>query len=392
MVEFDLNVRYQGRPSQTEMKRRWDLATQVMKKQNIDCLIMQAHDDLFGQYVRWFAERRFAPYPCTVMFDRDQKLSVIGHSGLGNKLPTFGVEYEYNIGVPQSNNAWYGNNAASDQAIRIIEKEGYKKIGFLGLNLIFAAFYLGVTQGLPGVEFVDASDAIDQVISVKSQEELSMLKDAVQMHEAVGKAVPSLVYAGRNERELGADLCRLSILMGADEFLGNICIGTQRVPGAMYRFHLQNKIIESGDTLNILFEVPTLTGYYADFHHYWAIGDPLPEAVKAMDIAREAQEYMATLCKPGARASDIFNKMNEWKKSRGMKPERRMHGHGQGYGLVERPYFDAYDPMVLKENMFLALHPTVQVGEASVAPSSNYIVTKEGAVRVNTFSQQLVLI
>lgn len=391
MVKIELNERYQGRPSRAEMKRRWDLASKAMKEQDIDCLIMQANEGVLCQHLRWFAERRPTHYTI-VMFDQDQNLSIISHGPKGMKVPTYSVEFANSICVPQMSNAWYGNNFISDQAIDIIKKNGYKKLGLLGLNLMSAAFYNNLTKSLPQNEVVDASEMIDQLVAVKSEEELGMLRDAVQLHDAVGNAIPALVYAGRLERELGADLAKLAIISGADEYLGNILIASQRIPAGRHPFHCQNKIIEVGDTLDILFEVPNKSGYYADFHHYWSVGDPLPEAVKAMELAQVAQEYMASICKPGAKASDIFNEMNEWKQSRGMGPETRMHGHGQGYGLVERPYFDSCDPMILKENMYLGLHPPVNVGEAKVNPSYNYIVTKDGAKRISTFTQKLVVI
>ena len=391
MVTIELGKRYQARPSAAEMRRRWQLAAQTMKERDIDCLVMQANEGMLCQYVRWFAERRTAHY-CVVLFDRDQNLSIIGHGPLGNQVPAYGMEFANSVCVPQVANAWYGNNVVSDQAAALVKKGGYKKVGLVGLNLIPAAFYLNFTSSLPGVEMTDATEMVDQMVVVKSEEELRLLGDAVLMHEAVGNAIPSLVYAGRLEREFGADLIRLAVLAGADEYLSNIMLCSQRMPGPMHSIHYQNKLIEAGDTLNVLFEVPSITGYYADFHHYWSVGAPCPEAAEAMDLAAEAHEYLARLCVPGAKASDVFHRMNEWKIQRGMEPERRMHGHGQGYGLVERPYFDAMDPMILEENMFLAFHPPIQVRGAQVNPSSNYIVTRNGAKRVNSFTKKLAAI
>jgi len=373
------------------MKRRWNLASAAMKEQNIDVLIMQATEGMFPQYVRWFAERRTGQ-PCVIMFDRNHNLSIMSHGPLGNKVHTYGMEFANSICEPQVSGASYGKYAMSNHAINIIKKEGYKKIGLLGMNILPAAFYINLTQSLPNNEVVDASDMIDKLIAVKSEEELDMLDGALKVHEAVGNAIPSMVYAGRLEREFAADVCRLAIVLGADEYLSNIMICSQRIPGPMHQYHYLNNVIKEGDTLNVLFEVPDKTGYYADFHHYWGVGTPAPESVKAMEVSAEAHEYMASLCKPGVVASDVFKAMNEWKQSRGMEPERRMLGHGQGYGLTERPYFDANDPMVLQENMYIALHPASQSGEASVAVARNYIITKDGAKKVSTYPMPLGVI
>jgi Xaa-Pro aminopeptidase len=190
MIEIKIGERYQGRPSGTEMARRWALASAAMEKEGIDCLIMQANEAVLCQYVRWFAERRTAHY-CVVIFDRDQNLSIIGHGARGNQVPAYGVEFANNVCVPQVSNAWYGNNAISDQAIEIIKKSSYKRIGMVGLNLIPAAFYLNLAASLPSHEIVDATEMVDQMVSVKSAEELDRLKDAVRLHESVAYAIPS---------------------------------------------------------------------------------------------------------------------------------------------------------------------------------------------------------
>ena len=236
MIKIKPGERYQARPSAAEMRRRWQLASQAMREQGIDCLVMQANEGMLCQYVRWFAERRTAHY-CVVLLDRDQNLSLIGHGPLGNKVPTYGMEFANNICVPQVANAWYGNHVAGDQAVGLVKKGGYKKVGLVGLNLIPAAFYLNLTAGLPGIEVVDATELVDKMVAVKSDEELRLLTEAVRMHEAVGNAIPSLVYAGRLERELGADLIRLAVLAGADEYLSNIMLCAQRKPGPMHAIH-----------------------------------------------------------------------------------------------------------------------------------------------------------
>ncbi len=94
MVKIEQRVRYQARPSQAEMKRRLRLAADIMDENGIDCLIMQSNDWLFGQYSRWFAERRMHLHYHIVIFDRNQELSVIGHGMDGKPLVSgaFGME------------------------------------------------------------------------------------------------------------------------------------------------------------------------------------------------------------------------------------------------------------------------------------------------------------
>ncbi|MDR1518908.1 MAG: M24 family metallopeptidase [Planctomycetota bacterium] len=391
MVKIEHNVRYQGGPSKSEMQRRWKLAMEFMREQGLDYLVAQANDGILCEKVRWFAELRSAHY-CYLLFDKDGGMTMISHGAAGGKAIPFDVGLTNNISVPVFNNACYADSFAADKAVEIMRRRGCKKIGFLNLNLITVGFYQNLLKGLPGVDSVDATDAFDYLVAVKSEEELRLLQEACDLHAAAANAIPALIYAGRMEREFGADLYRLAMLMGADEYLSNLCVNSARLVGPMFGLHYQNKIINDGDAVNILFEVPTLAGYYADLHRYYNVGQPAPEMLEVIAGAIKLQDELAALCKPGVRASDIFVACNDWLGKNGFGPEIRLCGHGQGYGLVERPYFDAHDDMVLRENMYLAIHPTVAKNGASVAPSDNYVVTKDGARRMTRYTRELVVI
>jgi Xaa-Pro aminopeptidase len=276
--------------------------------------------------------------------------------------------------------------------VEVIRKKGCKKLGGIGVNLITAGFYNNLLKGLPEIETVDVTDEFDYLVAVKSEEELGFLQEACDLHDTAAYAIPSLVYGGRLERELGADLYRLAMLMGADEYLSNLWVCSSRLAGPTFALHYQNKIIEEGDALNVLFEVPTMVGYYADLHRYFNVGTPAPEMREVVVAGAELQDYLASLCKPGITGKEVFGACNEWLAKNRFDPEIRLCGHGQGYGLVERPYLDAFDNMVLEENMYLAIHPTVSAKGASVQISDNYVITSAGAKRMTKHPRNLIII
>lgn len=391
MTKFEHGVRYQGGPSKGEMQRRWDLAVAFMKDRGLDYLVTQANDGILCQYVRWFSQTRSAHYTY-LLFDRDGEMTMISHGAAGGKAIAFDVGLTNNISVPVFNNACYGDSMAAGKALEIIAKKGCRKIGFIGLNMITVGFYNALCSGLPQAEKLDVTDEFDDLVAIKSQEELTMLREACAVHDRAALAIPSLLYAGRLEREFGADLYRLAMIAGADEYMSNLNVCSQRYAGPMFSLHYQNKIMEAGDSINVLFEVPALSGYYADLHRYYNLGEPAPEMVEVSQGAIAAQDYLAALCKPGVKGKELFAACNDWLEKHGFYPEVRLCGHGQGYGLVERPYFDAFDDMELKENMYIAIHPTVKTKYASVCPSDNYIVTKDGAVRVTSSERGLIIV
>jgi len=392
MSTFVPNVRYQGRPSKAEMQRRWSLASEAMKAENIDCLIMQANDPIMGGYVKWFCEVQTI-HICTALFDSDCNISFIGHGPKGSAAlgPMYEIELANNIAVPAFHNAVYADRFVSEEIIKIVKKNGYRKIGFVAENLISAALYKNLVNNLPEVEFVNATDMVDHLVAVKSPEQLEALKRTVELHDAVASAMVSLLRPGRMEREVCADLYKICSNLGADEFLNNIMIGSVPLAGPMYQMHYQNKIIEKGDAITLLLEVNNLEGYYGELTRVWTIGEPDPELVEVMAQAVECQDYIASIAKPGVKGRELFNALNEWLGERGYPPEKRLFGHGQGYNLVERPYFDAYEEMELKENMFISIHPTLSTKSGiSVYPCDNFVVTTDGAKILNKFPRTVI--
>lgn len=386
--------RYQGGPSDAEMQRRFKAVSEAMKAQDVDLLITSAADSAQCQYVRYFAKVKLGVFS-VVMFDKEQNVSFFGHGGAGSPAynsELYGVKMKYNENFPIWMSNCCGDHLLNNKLLEIIKKEGYKKVGIIGMQLFPSGTYKFLAEGLPNVKFVDATDMVDRIIVIKSDEELKILEKSVEMHERALDAVPSLIYAGRNERELGMDLYRLSCIAGATEYLANINLCAGRLQGPMYNLQNQTKIIEEGDSINILFEVPNQDGYYADLHRYYAVGNAAPEVLEAVAASYEAQDYMATICKPGADCKEIFELVNEWYAKHGIGQETRMHGHGQGYGLVERPFFDAQETMKLEENMYIALHPTVRLKGCVVAPGDNYAVTKDGVKRLTKWERKVIII
>lgn len=392
MSNFVPNVRYQGRPSKAEMQRRWNLASEAMKAEGIDCLIMQANEPIMGGYVKWFCEVQTI-HMCTALFDSDCNVSFIGHGPQGSPAlgPIYGIELANNIAVPTFHNAAYADTFVSKEASTIIKKNGYKKIGFVAENLISAALYKNLVSTFPEIEFVNATEMIDNLVAVKSPEQLEALGRAVELHDAVASAMVSLLRPGRMEREVTADLYKICSNLGADEFLNNIMIASVPLAGPMFQMHYQNKIIEQGDAITLLLEVNTLESYYGEFTRVWTMGEPDPELVELMAQAVECQDYIASLAKPGVKGRELFNALNEWLGERGFPPEKRLFGHGQGYNLVERPYFDAFENMELKENMFISIHPTLSTKSGvAIYPCDNFVVTADGAKILNKFERKII--
>ena len=64
--------------STEELKRRWALAREVMRADNVDFLVMRNDEEFLGGYVRWFTDipARHS-YPYTVIFPADEEMTLV---------------------------------------------------------------------------------------------------------------------------------------------------------------------------------------------------------------------------------------------------------------------------------------------------------------------------
>ena len=75
--------------STAELERRWRAVRAVMAKEKIDVLLMQNNNDHMGGYVRYFTDMPATNgYPNTVVFPRDDEMTVVCQGPFGGSEPT----------------------------------------------------------------------------------------------------------------------------------------------------------------------------------------------------------------------------------------------------------------------------------------------------------------
>jgi hypothetical protein len=64
----------------------------------------------------------------------------------------------------------------------------------------------------------------------------------------------------------------------------------------------------------------------------------------------------------------------------GMHKEPRLHCHGQGYDVVERPLIRHDEDMVLGTSMNIGLHPTFGNARLFVTVCDNFLIGPDGKI------------
>lgn len=378
-----------------ELERRWKLVKQAMRSQGIDLLIMQNDNQFLGGYVRYFLDiPAEQAYPISVLFPVEDELISITSSAANNPLPPVWASrgIESRLGAPYFRSMHYTNQYDAELMVKVIKGRKDKKVGIVGMGLINAATYNYLKENLPHVEFVDATDLVDDIKAVKSEDELIYIRKTVKMHDAFAMAVPFILRPGMYEYELRSEIQRFLVNQGSEEQL--VMLGSAPAGQATPHLHsfYQNRQIGAGDNVLVMVEANGPGGFYAEIVRTWCLGEPTKELLDAWELSRKTQHYAASLLKPGISPSEVITKVNEYLVNHGYPAEGRLFGHGQGYDLVERPAFAPKETMKLQANMIVALHAGISSAAALGFCCDNYLITENGTELLQATPQKVFVL
>jgi Xaa-Pro aminopeptidase len=369
--------------SNQELERRWRGVRSGMREGKIDCLIMQNDNEWLGGYVKWFTDipaRNAQAH--TVIFPVDDEMTTITHGGkppgdLGPPAWTLrGVKKR--LTAPYFQSVVYSTTYDAELVVEELKDKSKGKIGIVGKGGMSAAFYEHLRRNLPDASFIDASDLVDQLKAVKSEEEIELIKRTAAMQDEVMAYAKTAIREGRRDFEIIADIIHKATDLGSEEQLVIGGSGPLGRPVPMQKRHFQNRMVREGDQFTLMVEVNGPGGMYAEMGRIFFLGKAPAELQDVFGVAKEIQRATLNQIKPGADPKKIWRSNNELLRKRGFLPETRAYAHGQGYDLVERPLIRDDETMKLGANMNITVHPTVGSDRVWVWVCDNYLVTESG--------------
>ena len=176
-----------------------------------------------------------------------------------------------------------------------------------------------------------------------------------------------MAFAQHTVQNLGSPQ---QLIMAASAPMGQSC--------PMLKRHFMNREIRKGDQFTLMIEVSGPGGLYAELGRTCVLGKASEELHENCEMAKEAQNVVLDLLKPGADPKDLLEANNAFLRSHGFPEEKRLFAHGQGYDLVERPAIRDDEFMKLQANMNITIHPIVATKTAFAWVCDNYLVTEQG--------------
>src|SRR5262245_49402965 len=208
--------------STKELERRWAAARKEMRERGIDALVMQNNADWLGGYVKWFTDIPATnDYPKTVVFHANDPMTMVEMGGFDTVRNLKGSDPVHRgvgelLGSPSFLAVNYTDNYHADCIMPGLKKRGYKTIGLVGPGSMPHAFVMRLKEHVSGTTFIDATEFIDRLKAIKSDEEIALIKKCCEMQDTIFAKVAVNIKPGMRDidvtglaeytgRELGSE-------------------------------------------------------------------------------------------------------------------------------------------------------------------------------------------
>ncbi len=380
-----LSERLQTPISTTELERRWAAIRAAMERDKIDVLLMQNNNDYMGGYVKYFTDLPATNgYPLTVVFPRDDLMTMVSQGPFGGGNPTASGDgiargVKQWLTTPSYASCVYTANYDPELAAKALAPYAGGTIGLLGTYQMSFALVDYLQKGrFSNSRFVDASDLVDRVKVIKSAEERELVRHAAAMQDGAMRAAFAAVEPGMRDRDIAAIAQCYSQRHGSENGIYLCASMPANKPAQFSQRHFQNRIIEKGDTVALLVEDSGPGGMYTELGRTCVVGKASQEIKDEFAFALEARKFNLNLLKPGTPCAEIFAAYNDFMRKNGRPEEKRLHCHGQGYDLVERPLIRNDEPMSIEKDMNIVVHPTYIRGHVLSWVCDNYLIEANG--------------
>ena len=335
--------------SDKEMKRRQDELRKWMGEHDVDAALFTSYHCI-NYYSGWLYCYFGRKYGMVI----DQNNATTISAGIDGGQPwrrSFGKNVTYTD--------WRRDNFY--RAVQQLTK-GAKRIG-IEFDHVSMEYRQLIQDALPNVELIDISTPSMWMRTIKSEEELALIREGARICDVGGYAVAGAVEAGVPEHEVAIASTNAMIREIAKSFPFVELMDTWtwfqsgiNTDGA--HNPVTNKVVQSGDILS-LNTFPMIFGYYTALERT-LFCDKVDDA--SLDIWEKnvkVHERGLELIKPGARCMDIAIELNEMYREWDLL-KYRSFGYGHSFGVLSH-YYGREAGVELREDIETELTPGMVV-------------------------------
>ncbi|WP_338472923.1 Xaa-Pro peptidase family protein [Niallia sp. XMNu-256] len=256
---------------------------------------------------------------------------------------------------------------------QVINETLPKKIGVVGLkesmNIKQYEYLMNHIKG----EVVDGTAMIAKIKSVKSPEEIEMIRLSFDLAEKSFAAFEKAIQPGKTCAEIAGEVEKIARGNGAIDTLVFI------EEGPYFLRKPTNTTISENALVTCYVELIDENGYWVEKGAIFAVGEISEEMKAHADACVQAMEEVKKVIKPGNTVSDLANAIHQHINHLNVKVGI-WHGHGVGVDH-DLPVISDNGTDVIEEGMVLSVHPNFanEKEEFGASIADVFIVQENGA-------------
>ncbi len=212
-------------------------------------------------------------------------------------------------------------------------------------------------------ELIDIAPDTMAARMVKSEEEITLIKDGARIADIGGAAIHAAIRVGESEIDIamaGRDAMERAIAHShPDAEYRDTWVWFQsglNTDGA--HNPVTGRLVERGDILS-LNTFPMISGYYTALERTLFMGEPDSASMRIWKANVAAHELGISLIKPGATCSGITAEINRFFADEGLL-DYRSFGYGHSFGILSH-YYGREAGLELREDIDTVLEPGMVV-------------------------------
>ena len=261
-----------------------------------------------------------------------------------------------------------------------------------------ARMYLTLQEELPQAQLMDATHLVNWVKTVKSPEEIAVMREAARICEKVMRTAVEEIDVGIWEKDVAAKVCAAQIA-GTETFGGSspaifpIMPSAERTSTAHLTFDPDRRY-QKNDV--VLLELSGVRHrYHAPLSRTVYLGDPPEDLRRTAEAVIEGLQKTLSFMGPGVTAEEVEACWREVIAHTGLVKPSRV---GYSYGLNYVPDWGEHtvslrpgDKTVLKPGMTLHFMPGIWLDDYGFECSEPVLITESGCEKFIEFPQALVV-
>jgi Xaa-Pro aminopeptidase len=358
--------------SQQEFKRRYMAIRELMKMEELDCLlIVGLSDDFHRGNIRYITGSGNGGC-CILPLEGAPVFLVRPYQKTSPKLRRTAGAVDL-LDLRETSNP-------AEQAVKELSRF-YRgnKVGVVGMTCISVPMYSGIKEKFHD-RLVDSVGIFDRLRAIKSAEEIEKTRTAAAIADRVYVILREIIRPGLSEYEIYGEVKKTIYGMGCEYSFDLI-----DAAGAAMNMSFVPTIdkLESKGTL--FFEItPAYEGYYAQLPVTLPVDEYPPHVRRMVSTWAKSDRAVQKILRPGTKAVDVYHLLVKTVRENGFISPYEV-GHDLGLDVHGPMYINESCDTILESGMVIAIHASVmqEIGGDGCGMGYTYLITDEGAERLS---------